>query len=787
MSTLTPENIVENLYKKFPQIIGHAITGYYKFFKLEQEFINIINGIVDENIEPQIINSFIIWATIIQYGKTYFLQQIMDNLIQNEMFQMYIGLFDPMSEKVQQLIGGGKINEQILILFMVLMFIINLTNVTSVSNAISPLGDITVINIAEGIIPEATSNINRELNPRNLTELLEFTTQYAVNPIIPSEETFTTNVNIYKDQFIEITKKSLPFFTKVFTSDTAFNELFVKEIKRKTDDINSLSINVSNVLNEVCKGFSEVTNDDLPITLYNLFNKQMKQKTELLKQNQQIILEKEEARLKANLLIQSGVPSDVEVESSFSISNIGKMFSFNSNNKEPKPEKTVISQSKLNEVMDNVEEIVKDEMISFTKKTDIILIEEASADVMQDMIKTNNQQLQTTNFKKYLTAICKIKIPQYKFNETTGELYIKDIPISRFHLKILAMNVQLNYNTVMELGINEKNKEKIKSLYEKSEVILQILTDYDLGIAQIFDPDATPNKMDDFFNNMANIWISLKNNMEPALLQFPITEMETNKKIKQEKQELIRSLNEQQSKHNIEIQKKQASHDLNVETKQQDIIIKSELNNISSQSWDLLRETLKINAKGSVGVVTDTLSEATNTIINSTSGIVDNVLDRSIHSVLSVAYGISQLGYIFMLPLAIGLALTTGFIAIRTGYVHRLFTSNHKSIKNNNNQLNRNPRPNRWGSPLSEEQIRINKEQTRMNEEQVRMNQGRRTRSRFGPQLDEQDVLTNLDRFGGKYNKKKTRKNKRRKTKKLKVKNKRGYTRHKNGSRKKRR
>lgn len=768
MNNLKPEDVVNTLYNKFPEIMGQAITGYYNFFKIEQELINIVDEIVDENIERQIINSFIIWATIIQYGKTYFLQQIMDNLIQNEMFQMYIGLFDPMSEKVQQLIGGGKINEQILMLFMVLMFIINLTNVTSVSNAISPLGDINVINIAEGIIPEATSNINRELNPRNFTELLEFTTQYALNPTIPSDETFSINVNIYKDQFIEITKKSMPFFTKVFASDNTFNELFVKEIKRKTDDINSLSFNVSNVLNEVCKGFSQVTNDDLPITLYNLFNKKMKQKAELLKQTQKIILKKEEASLKETLLTNYGMPSNIEVESSFSISNIGKMFSFNSNNEEPKNDKITISQSELNKVMDKVEEIVNDEMITFTKKIDIILIEEASADVMQDLIKTNNQNLQTTNFKKYLTSICKIKIPQYKFNETTGELYIKDIPISRFHLKILAMNVRLNYNAVMELGINEKNQEKIKSLYEKSEVILQILTDYDLGIAQVFDPDITPNKMDDFFNNIANMWTSLKNNMEPALLQFPITEMETNNKIKQEKQELMRALNEQQSKHNIEIQKKQANHNLDVETKEQDIILKSELNKISSQSWDLLRETLKITTKGSVGVVTDTLSEATNTIINSTSGIVDNVLDRSVHSLLSIAYGISQLGYIFMLPLAVGLALTTGFIAIRTGYVHRLFAQNHKSIQNN--QINTKPRTNRWGPPLAEEQIRANQLSQR--------------RNRFAKPLDENQILANLDRFGGKltYNKNKirknkTRKNKKRKTKKLKVKNKCHHTR----------
>ena len=416
-------------------------------------------------------------------------------------------------------------------------------------------------------------------------------------------------------------------------------------------------------------------------------------------------------------------------------------------------------------------------MISFTKKTDIILIEGASNDVMQDILKTNNEKLQTTNFKKYLVAICKIKIPQYKFNETTGELYIKDMPISRFHLKILAMNVQLYYDAVMKLGIKEKNQEKIKSLYEKSEVILNILTDYDLRISQIFDPDVTPNKMDDFFNNMANMWISLKNNMEPALLQFPITEMESNTKIKQEKQDLIRILNEQQSKHDIEIQKKQASHDLDVETKEQDIIQKSELNNISSQSWDLLRETLKINTKGSVGVVTDTLSEATNTIINSTSGIVDNVLDRSIHSILSIAYGISQLGYIFIAPLAMALALTTGFIAVRTGYVHRLFAPNHKNLPVPVPlQQGVRTRPNRWGPPLDEDQIRINQQQQLQNR-----------RTRFGPQLDERDVLTNLDRFGGKYKKNKTRKNKKRKTKKLKVKNKRRHTRNKNERRSKRR
>ncbi|MEI6598528.1 MAG: hypothetical protein WCL22_05770, partial [bacterium] len=70
MSTLTPENIVDNLYKKFPQIIGNAIVGYYKFFKLEEELISM----VDDTIEPKIINSFIIYN---EHGNNMYLGNIL--------------------------------------------------------------------------------------------------------------------------------------------------------------------------------------------------------------------------------------------------------------------------------------------------------------------------------------------------------------------------------------------------------------------------------------------------------------------------------------------------------------------------------------------------------------------------------------------------------------------------------------------------------------------------------------------------------------------------------------
>ena len=42
MTTLTPNNIVDNLNKNFDKIIGQAIIGYNKFYQMEQLLLNSI-------------------------------------------------------------------------------------------------------------------------------------------------------------------------------------------------------------------------------------------------------------------------------------------------------------------------------------------------------------------------------------------------------------------------------------------------------------------------------------------------------------------------------------------------------------------------------------------------------------------------------------------------------------------------------------------------------------------------------------------------------------------------
>jgi hypothetical protein len=93
-----------------------------------------------------------------------------------------------------------------------------------------------------------------------------------------------------------------------------------------------------------------------------------------------------------------------------------------------------------------------------------------------------------TNLRIYLTAICLIKKPIYLFNETNGEIYIKDPARSRVHLQILAENVVKYFDTIIA-GLtkmdgneiikdipNEQRRERMESLRQKSVMIIDILT-----------------------------------------------------------------------------------------------------------------------------------------------------------------------------------------------------------------------------------------------------------------------------------------------------------------------
>jgi hypothetical protein len=314
------------------------------------------------------------------------------------------------------------------------------------------------------------------------------------------------------------------------------------------------------------------------------------------------------------------------------------------------------------------------------------------------------------------------------------------------------------------------------------------MTQYDLGIAKVFDPKVTIPTMDDFFNNISEMWKSLKNNMELAVLEFPEKEFNSMKKVQEAITDLNSKMKEDAAFHKLDLREKQNTYDLAVEKKMIELNQSALLNNLTKEGWNQLKEWIGITSAGGVSVIGTVLTEGTNAAINITATIGDNVQHKFYNSISSIFFGIASLGYIILAPLSITLLLSTGIIAVRTGAVNRFFAPpNNQNLQlpqpnpnpNPNNQNLQLPerRPNRWGPELTEEQRRLNSLQ------------GRATR--FGPPVSEAQFQQNVERFsrfGGKLTyKKKTRKNKKRKTKKLKVKNKRRHTRNKNGGRTKRR
>jgi hypothetical protein len=187
MTTLTPEKIFNTLNTKFSTIVGHAIVGYFKVYQYETEFLSSLSEFGEMNDVTEVEMYLMISnSNIIQYGKSYFLQQIMYNLIQMNILTNYINIFKPNTQEQR---GGGNELVQYIIKFMVIMLITNLTNATSVALSMSPLTEVsTSVNIAEGILPQANAyngEVIKRLNPLNDTAIMEFTEKYVLNPVIP--------------------------------------------------------------------------------------------------------------------------------------------------------------------------------------------------------------------------------------------------------------------------------------------------------------------------------------------------------------------------------------------------------------------------------------------------------------------------------------------------------------------------------------------------------------------------------------------------------------------------
>jgi len=694
MTTLTPNNIVDNLNKNFDKIIGQAIIGYNNFYQMEQLLLNSIqtNSGQNSNGSKKVIAFLTTYASIVQYGKNYFLDQIITNYVEMENLTLYINTISPFFSQepnnyikgsVEELAGGQKGGNNLLIqLFVSLaiqMLFSSLANSQNIANSISLYGQNAEvsIDINKGKIPKYRSTIDDIINPLNATQMEQKTSEYGRKVVFP-KDTIVNSLNLterYSPEFIEKLKGKQNFLEKFLqlNSDEQFHNLFYSNISSRVEYLNSLIDIIHPVLENMCKGFVKTTDRLLPIPLYELLNSDMAMEFQRIKDKRDALINEKMAQLKSDKLnalqITQAEPGmlDVVSETGDKLTNLASNLASNvvtgsinaffywpkSVSETAKAEETAetvkpLSTQELQDIYDSVDESVNKEIQGlgdyFDKEAFSILANEK----MEELQEATIDSLSVTNLKIYLTAVCKIKKPRYTFNQPSGILSIKNPARSRFHLQILAQNVVSYYNTVIK-GIQSVTPngeviidipddiriQNLNSLLEKSQAVIPVLIEYDTGlVSSLAEGHESASNINDFFENIAKMWIDIKTPILQACEQFPETSRKKNI-------ELTR-LEEESRRNNMELER---IHDIAVVERVLQAKQKNELNELSEKDWEIFNRMLGINIEGTLNTVTTTA----NSIVNSTTDFgtntlenVDIIFKKGFANLNTIAWGITK-------------------------------------------------------------------------------------------------------------------------------------------------
>ena len=799
MDNLTPEKLIDTLNKNYPMVIEHAITGYKAFYDIEQEFISkinkdiSINDLLKDSDTKKELAYLIEYANIIQYGKSYFVSQITYNLIQMGNLVDYINIIGPFRNNneikdskviIEEITGGqkGGVNFAYFLKFISIMILTSLSNVTSIGTAISKLNDVSItLDIERGDIPKATG-YEGELEPGIEGELEKFTEQYKqplrFPPITSIISQNTTTLS--KESLVEEITKSIGFVGSLFTKQEYFDIKFNEAIKHEIKRINQLTHITTSAVEEVCRSFVRTTDPSLPTPLYVLLNSKMASKFEELQEKRQKLREQKEAEIKEQKIqefqitlpepgLTEFVKEGVAKTTTDVLGSISGMFSWSSSqlsttsSNVPPP-----SAQQISDAYYEVEKAVSQEIETLSGEIDITAFEELARDVMTDLGREASEALSVTNLRIYLSSICKIKKPVYIFNQTSGIIYIKDPTRSRTHLKVLAENVVSYYKTVTTRGLqriedgevitdipSEERQINMKSLLEKSEVIIEILTNYDTGLTRTLLDLSQDAEVDykEFFENIASMWIELKNQTIEALAQFPITEREEGQKRERERQQTIMALQTEMQRHDSEMQ-----------VRLQTLAQNQELNNITDAEWDTLNQWMSINTGGVIKMGTGVVD----TVVNATTDVGNNLLinskkliDTGMSSIMSIAWGIAAMGMVITLPAILA-------ISLKTGYITAYFNKAKKRLEDKpEDKPLRVETGTGAGFDIAPPQ---NTEMTIMpGIEAILEAHNQKNYDKFLIQQEEGEIYDPDKLYGGKFRKhKKTRKNKKRRTRKLK-------------------
>ena len=320
-SELTTDFIVNNLLNNFPKMVGSAIIGYNEFYKAEVLLLEKMKT-KNETGESILLNNdifinFEIFANMVQYGKSYFLNEIITNMRQMNNLVIFMNAIVPLVNEMKnrpakgyvEEVGGGKKRKRVIQkgggdifnMFMSLVITILFTSLANsqevASNLVGTNSQVVYtlkqagqqrIDFETNQIPMATTKV-QNFDPLNPDDRNLMTQEYGLNVVIPKiKKIISDNLQtLFLPNFMEEKTANYGVMENIktfFQNDTEeLTKLFISEIHKNITNLNALSNVVHPLLQEMCKQFISQTDPLLPIQVYRLYNSKLVEKSELLK------------------------------------------------------------------------------------------------------------------------------------------------------------------------------------------------------------------------------------------------------------------------------------------------------------------------------------------------------------------------------------------------------------------------------------------------------------------------------------------------------------------------
>jgi hypothetical protein len=769
----TPKKIADNFTNNFHKILGSAIKRYIEIHTVEENFLNTVRQ--PNAIDRDLLNYQIATANVIQYAKSYIVNEIAINVFQMDNFKQYMKLFRKKSKRLNQ--TGGQ-NFMFMLSMIATILITGITNTTSISQSLTPLGEQNAIsfNFETSEIPQARRKQSSKINPRIEEHMEQATRTFDPNAVFPSNQMFSANVQqLYSKDIVNRIKKSMPILS-FFLSNQNYIQRFQDIIRSKVEEINLLLDATHSALEEMCTTFIGRRDERLPVDYFTLINARLADRYLEMKREYELRIQEETDKRVEAIVKERSVPQNA-IYTFIPHSHAQVTSSVSGPRTEVFLHGQDLKQQDLETISRSVEDSIKDEMPEISSRVGEEITQKYGTQAFENVHVSQMEGLERANLQTYFKGICKIKKTHYIFNEENGELYIRDPARSRFHLQVLAQNV-LTYHDMVSSGLtivnngqiskdmpNDERIRNFKILAEKAEAILDILTEYDVEVARTLSGEEI--NADVFFRNIGAMWIKLRDDMKRiAIDELPITQAKTREAAEKKRQQRKQQLTEEEEEQEFE---------------KQQLEQREKSRKLQEKGWRETQLGVAVKTRGIIGLFSSSIiGESVNTVVDSAADIGNNGIENlnmlftsGMSSITSVAWGVLGLSMILFFPCLLVICLRTGCV---TSAVKRIKGKMDKEEKTDN-QLTVVPKSDSYKKSDKElleiEDAAFNLGQTVLQLEDNPDQSRSRGRSNV--------PLLTAPPSGNSGGYRKTRKNRKHKTRKSKPKN-IHYTRHKNRS-----